>query len=321
MKFQSEIKKELEKFDKIFPNAFSTKVALLDLILRYAVKKKGKRIRPALVLLSAKAIAGEVSEKTYRGATLVELMHTATLVHDDVVDESMIRRNRFSINALWKNKIAVLIGDYMLSKVLLLAVDHGDHDLLMHISKSVQLMSEGELLQIEKARKLDIDEETYNDIISKKTASLISTCCLIGASSVNAEELQKQWLLKFGYALGLAFQIQDDLLDYQIYGESGKPTGIDVKEQKMTLPLIHALKVSSKSDKKKMMQIIRNKKDDPESISWLMNKVLNLGGMEYARKAINKYENEALFYLDKFPESNSKKSLFDLVKFVVKRTN
>ena len=233
----------------------------------------------------------------------------------------MIRRNRFSINALWKNKIAVLIGDYMLSKVLLLAVDHGDHDLLMHISKSVQLMSEGELLQIEKARKLDIDEETYNDIISKKTASLISTCCLIGASSVNAEELQKQWLLKFGYALGLAFQIQDDLLDYQIYGESGKPTGIDVKEQKMTLPLIYALKVSSKSDKKKMMKIVRNKKDDPESISWLMNKVLNLGGMEYARKAINKYENEALFYLDKFPESNSKKSLFDLVKFVVKRTN
>ena len=321
MKFQFAIKKELEKFDKIFPKAFSSKVALLDLIMRYAIKKKGKRIRPALVFLSAKAIAGEVTEKTYRGATLVELMHSATLVHDDVVDESIIRRNRFSINALWKNKIAVLIGDYMFSKVLLLAVEHGDHDLLMHVSESVQLMSEGELLQIEKARKLDIDEDIYNEIIAKKTASLISTCCRIGATSVNAKEHEKDWFLKFGNALGLAFQIKDDLLDYQSFGVSGKPTGIDVKEQKMTLPLIYSLKMASKADKKKMMQIVKNKKDNPESISWLMNKVLDLGGMEYARKAMAKYEGEALFYLNKFPESNSKKSLFDLVKFVVERTN
>ncbi|CAI8364284.1 MAG: Octaprenyl diphosphate synthase [Owenweeksia sp. TMED14] len=319
MKFQSAIKIELEKFDKAFPEAFSSKVALLDLILRYAVKQKGKRIRPSLVLLIAKALAGNVNERTYRGATLVELMHTATLVHDDVVDESFIRRSIFSINALWKNKIAVLIGDYMLSRVLLLAVEHGDHDLLGLVSQSVREMSEGELLQIEKARKLDIDEKIYLEIISKKTASLISACCAIGASSVNANALQVKMATKFGLALGMAFQIQDDLLDYNNFGKSGKPAGIDVKEQKMTLPLIYALKVASNKDKRKMMQIVRNKKDDLKSISWLMSKVLELGGQDYAKSSMMKYEDEAIFHLNKFPGSESKEALRKLVFFVVKR--
>jgi|TARA_B110000444_G_scaffold248809_1_gene273145 octaprenyl-diphosphate synthase len=319
MKFQLAIKPELEKFDKIFPKAFSSNVALLDLILRYAIKQKGKRIRPALVFLIAKAIAGEVNERTYRGATLVELMHTATLVHDDVVDESLVRRSKFSINALWKNKIAVLIGDYMLSRVLLLAVDHRDYDLLGHISQSVREMSEGELLQIEKARKLDIDEKIYKEIISKKTASLISTCCIIGASSVGAGKDQLESAKKLGFNLGMAFQIKDDLLDYQNYGESGKPSGIDVKEQKMTLPLIFALSTASIGDKRKMMRIVKNKKDDPESISWLMDKVLELGGMDYSQKAMDKYEDQAIFYVKKFPESESKKALLQLVKFVVRR--
>ena len=319
MKFQSAIKIELEKFDKAFPEAFSSKVALLDLILRYAVKQKGKRIRPSLVLLIAKALAGNVNERTYRGATLVELMHTATLVHDDVVDESFIRRSLFSINALWKNKIAVLIGDYMLSRVLLLAVEHGDHDLLGLVSQSVREMSEGELLQIEKARKLDIDEKIYLEIISKKTASLISACCAIGASSVNANTLQVKMATKFGLAIGMAFQIQDDLLDYNNFGKSGKPAGIDVKEQKMTLPLIYALKVASNKDKRKMMQIVRNKKDDLKSISWLMSKVLELGGQDYAKSSMMKYEDEAIFHLNKFPGSESKEALRKLVFFVVKR--
>ncbi len=319
MKFQFAIESELEKFDKVFPKAFSSNVALLDLILRYAIKQKGKRIRPALVFLVSKAIAGEVNDQTYRGATLVELMHTATLVHDDVVDESLVRRSKFSINALWKNKIAILIGDYMLSRVLLLAVDHGDHDLLGHISQSVREMSEGELLQIEKARKLDIDEKIYIEIISKKTASLISACCIIGASSAGANKDQLESAKKFGFNLGMAFQIKDDLLDYQNYGKSGKPSGIDIKEQKLTLPLIYALNTASFRDKRKMMRIVKNKKDDPESISWLMDKVLELGGMNYSKKVMDKYENQAIFYLEHFPESESKKALLQLVKFAVKR--
>jgi len=319
MKFQFAIKSELDKFDKIFPNAFNSKVALLNLILKYAIKQKGKRIRPALVFLISKAIAGEVNDRTYRGATLVELMHTATLVHDDVVDESFVRRSKFSVNALWKNKIAILIGDYMLSRVLLLAVDHGDHQLLGHISQSVQQMSEGELLQIEKARKLDIDEKIYTEIISKKTASLISTCCIVGASSVNADEDKLESAKKFGFNLGMAFQIKDDLLDYQNFGKSGKPSGIDVKEQKLTLPLIYALNIASFGDKRKMMRIVKNKKDDPKSISWLMEKVLELGGMEYSKKVMDKYENQAILHLEHFPESESKKALYQLVEFVVRR--
>lgn len=319
MKFQFAIKSELDKFDKIFPKAFNSKVALLNLILRYAIKQKGKRIRPALVFLISKAIAGEVNDRTYRGATLVELMHTATLVHDDVVDESFVRRSKFSINALWKNKIAILIGDYMLSRVLLLAVNRGDHELLGHISQSVQQMSEGELLQIEKARKLDIDEKIYIEIISKKTASLISTCCIIGASSVNADEDKLESAKKFGFNLGMAFQIKDDLLDYQNFGKSGKPSGIDVKEQKLTLPLIYALNTASFGEKRKMMRIVKNKKDDPKSISWLMEKVLELGGMEYSKKVMDKYENQAILHLEQFSESESKKALYQLVEFVVRR--
>jgi octaprenyl-diphosphate synthase len=237
MDFRDPIRAELTQFNKEFPKAFSSKVALLDLILRYVVRQKGKQLRPSLVFLVAKAY-GSAAERSFRGATLVELMHTATLVHDDVVDESAVRRSMFSINALWKNKIAVLVGDYMLSRVLLLAVESGDHDLLKIVSTAVRAMSEGELLQIEKARRLDIDESVYYDIIQKKTASLMASCCAVGAASVGADEAEVRRAESFGNALGMGFQIQDDLLDYQAYGQSGKPSGIDVREQKMTLPLI-----------------------------------------------------------------------------------
>ena len=273
MNFRTPIQAELKRFDEAFPLAFSTKVPLMDLILRYAVKQKGKRLRPALVFLTAKAFSSSgVSDRAYRGATLVELMHTATLVHDDVVDDASTRRGAFSISALWKNKIAVLVGDYMLSRVLLLAVEHEDHDLLRWVSRAVKEVSEGELLQIEKARRLDIDEAVYDAIIQKKTASLMAACCAVGAATSDQPVEVIERAHAFGLALGMAFQIQDDLMDYQQYGQSGKPTGIDVKEQKMTLPLIHALSVASSSDKKALMRIVKNKKDDPRSIQWLMGK-------------------------------------------------
>ena len=267
MNFRTPIQAELKRFDVAFPLAFSTKVPLMDLILRYAVKQKGKRLRPALVFLTAKAFSpAGVSDRAYRGATLVELMHTATLVHDDVVDDASTRRGAFSISALWKNKIAVLVGDYMLSRVLLLAVEHEDHDLLRWVSRAVKEVSEGELLQIEKARRLDIDEAVYDAIIQKKTASLMAACCAVGAATSDQPVDVIERAHAFGLALGMAFQIQDYLMDYQQYGQSGKPTGIDVKEQKMTLPLIHALSVASSSDKKALMRIVKNKKDDPASI-------------------------------------------------------
>jgi octaprenyl-diphosphate synthase len=310
----------LKRFDVAFPLAFSTKVPLMDLILRYAVKQKGKRLRPALVFLTAKAFSpAGVSDRAYRGATLVELMHTATLVHDDVVDDASTRRGAFSISALWKNKIAVLVGDYMLSRVLLLAVEHEDHDLLRWVSRAVKEVSEGELLQIEKARRLDIDEAVYDAIIQKKTASLMAACCAVGAATSDQPVDVIERAHAFGLALGMAFQIQDDLMDYQQYGQSGKPTGIDVKEQKMTLPLIHALSVASSSDKKALMRIVKNKKDDPASIQWLMEKVKDLGGLDYAQQRMADWQDRARQALSDFPDGDSREALYALVDYMGNR--
>ncbi len=320
MNFRTPIQAELKRFDEAFPLAFSTKVPLMDLILRYAVKQKGKRLRPALVFLTAKAFSpAGVSDRAYRGATLVELMHTATLVHDDVVDDASTRRGAFSISALWKNKIAVLVGDYMLSRVLLLAVEHEDHDLLRWVSRAVKEVSEGELLQIEKARRLDIDEAVYDAIIQKKTASLMAACCAVGAATSDQPVDVIERAHAFGLALGMAFQIQDDLMDYQQYGHSGKPTGIDVKEQKMTLPLIHALSVASSSDKKALMRIVKNKKDDPASIQWLMEKVKDLGGLDYAQQCMADWQDRARQALSDFPDGDSREALYALVDYMGNR--
>jgi octaprenyl-diphosphate synthase len=320
MNFRTPIQAELKRFDEAFPLAFSTKVPLMDLILRYAVKQKGKRLRPALVFLTAKAFSpAGVSDRAYRGATLVELMHTATLVHDDVVDDASTRRGAFSISALWKNKIAVLVGDYMLSRVLLLAVEHEDHDLLRWVSRAVKEVSEGELLQIEKARRLDIDEAVYDAIIQKKTASLMAACCAVGAATSDQPVDVIERAHAFGLALGMAFQIQDDLMDYQQYGQSGKPTGIDVKEQKMTLPLIHALSVASSSDKKALMRIVKNKKDDPASIQWLMEKVKDLGGLDYAQQRMADWQERARQALSDFPDGDSREALYALVDYMGNR--
>ena len=320
MNFRTPIQAELKRFDEAFPLAFSTKVPLMDLILRYSVKQKGKRLRPALVFLTAKGFSpAGVSDRAYRGATLVELMHTATLVHDDVVDDASTRRGAFSISALWKNKIAVLVGDYMLSRVLLLAVEHEDHDLLRWVSRAVKEVSEGELLQIEKARRLDIDEAVYDAIIQKKTASLMAACCAVGAATSDQPVDVIERAHAFGLALGMAFQIQDDLMDYQQYGQSGKPTGIDVKEQKMTLPLIHALSVASSSDKKALMRIVKNKKDDPASIQWLMEKVKDLGGLDYAQQRMADWQDRARQALSVFPDGDSREALYALVDYMGNR--
>ncbi|MFM1884237.1 MAG: hypothetical protein RL168_421 [Bacteroidota bacterium] len=320
MSFRAPIQAELKRFDEEFPKAFSTKVALMDLVLRYAVKQKGKRLRPALVFLTAKSFAtGPLSDRAQRGAVLVELMHTATLIHDDVVDDAITRRGAFSISALWKNKIAVLVGDYMLSRVLLLAVEHEDHDLLKLVSRAVKEVSEGELLQIEKARRLDITEAVYDAIIEKKTASLMAACCAVGAAASNQPQEMVDKAHAFGLALGMAFQIQDDLMDYHAFGQSGKPTGIDVKEQKMTLPLIYALGVSSKLVKKAMMRIVKNKKDDPDSIKWLMEKVRALGGIAYAQKRMGEWQQIARDHLQEFPEGEARQALNELVEYIGNR--
>ena len=319
MTFQTPIQSELAHFDKVFPKAFASHVPLLNVILKYAIKKKGKRLRPALVFLMAKALNGSVSERSTRAATLVELMHTATLVHDDVVDQSLMRRGSYSIQALWQKKVAVLVGDYMLSRVLLLAVEHKDHDLLGHVSQAVKAMSEGELLQMAKARRLDIDEAVYEDVIRQKTASLMAACCVAGAASVDADEAAQAMARAFGEALGMAFQIQDDLLDFDRFATTGKPAGIDVKEQKMTLPLIHALSMANTSQRREMVGIVKKKTNDPRAVASLMSTVVQLGGVRYAVKRMGQWQDEALTHLHALPESASKESLKALVDFVASR--
>jgi len=314
------IEKEMEEFELKFKTSMKSSVPLLDKITHYIVKRKGKQLRPMFVFLSAK-VCGEMNESTYRAASLIELLHTATLVHDDVVDDSNERRGFFSVNALWKNKIAVLVGDFLLSRGLLLSVDNKDYQLLGLVSNAVREMSEGELLQIEKARKLDIDEAIYFDIIRKKTASLIASCCACGAASVTTDEKIVEQMRAFGEAVGIAFQIKDDLFDYGDGSDIGKPTGIDIKEKKMTLPLIYALNNASFFDKRKIINIVKNNNNDPRKVAEVIDFVIKSGGIQYAESRMTEYKNKALSLLGGFPDSASKNSLDGLVKYTTERKN
>ena len=316
-KIKEPVIKEMELFEERFKQSMRSSVPLLDKITAFIVKRKGKQMRPLFVFLSAKA-CGEINDSTYRAASLIELLHTATLVHDDVVDDSNERRGFFSVNALWKNKIAVLVGDFLLSKGLLLSIDNKDFQLLQVVSNAVREMSEGELLQIEKARRSDIAEPVYFDIIRQKTASLIASCCACGATSVNssAETIEKMRL--FGETVGIAFQIKDDLFDYGT-GGIGKPTGIDIKEKKMTLPLIYALNNSTWLEKRKIINYVKNHNEDPKKVEEVINFVIEKGGIGYAEKRMMEYKEKALAVLSGFPESDSRSSLESLVEYTIAR--
>ena len=313
------IREELERFEGRFTNAMTSKIALLNRITHYIVNRKGKQMRPMFVFLVAKMVSdGKFEERTYRGASIIELIHTATLVHDDVVDDSNRRRGFFSINALWKNKIAVLVGDFLLSKGLLLSIDNNDFDILKLISVAVREMSEGELLQIEKARSLDITEEVYFEIIRQKTATLIAACCGIGAASVGSskEEIEKMRL--FGELIGIAFQIKDDLFDYT-EDKIGKPTGIDIKEQKMTLPLIHTLNTCNVAERKWLINSVKKYNKDKKRVKEVIAFVKQKGGMEYTISKMKEYHKKAIDILNTYPDSPYKTSLLTMVNYVIER--
>lgn len=313
------IEKEMELFEKKFLESMSSKVALLNRITHYVVNRKGKQMRPMFVFLVAKMISeGNVNERTYRGAAVIELIHTATLVHDDVVDDSNRRRGFFSINALWKNKIAVLVGDYLLSKGLLLSIDNNDFDLLKIISVAVREMSEGELLQIEKARRLDITEAVYYDIIRQKTATLIAACCSLGAASVKPQSNEIEKMRRFGELIGMAFQIKDDLFDYG-QEQIGKPTGIDIKEQKMTLPLIYVLNNCDSKDKKWIINSVKNHNKDKKRVNEVISFVKSRGGLDYAVTKMKEFQKEALSILEDYQDSPYKDSLALMVNYVIER--
>ena len=313
------IEKEMELFEKKFSNSMISKVSLLNKITHYVVNRKGKQMRPMFVFLIAKMNnQGAVNERTYRGASVIELIHTATLVHDDVVDDSDRRRGFFSVNALWKNKIAVLVGDFLLSKGLLLSIDNDDFDLLKIISVAVREMSEGELLQIEKARNLDITEAIYFEIIRQKTATLIAACCAMGAKSVHASEDKVEAMRNFGELIGVAFQIKDDLFDYSDQA-IGKPTGIDIKEQKMTLPLIYAINNASSKDKSWLINSVKNHNKDKNRVKQVIAYVKSHGGLDYAQQQMKGYQQKALAILDTYPSSPYKDSLNLMVNYVIDR--
>jgi len=312
------INEEMKLFEQKFYESMQSKVPLLDKVTRFIVTTKGKQMRPMFVFLCAKLV-GDVNEKTYRGASMIELIHTATLVHDDVVDESFKRRNFFSINALWKNKIAVLVGDYLLSKSVLLSTDHKDYDLLGVISRTIREMSEGELLQLEKARKLDITEDVYYEIIRQKTATLIAACCEIGVLSNNADESLAKKMMDFGTYTGMAFQIKDDLFDYLSSNVIGKPVGIDIKEQKMTLPLIHTLKIAGEKDRKYYFNTIKRYNNDQKRVKELIAFVKNSGGLDYAVTKMKDFQQKAKDILSEFPDSDAKKSLLIMLDYVIER--
>jgi octaprenyl-diphosphate synthase len=287
------IKKEMDLFEEKFSKSMISDVPLLNRITHYVVKRKGKQMRPMFVFLTAKIISSndKINEKVYRAASIIELIHTATLIHDDVVDSSEKRRGFFSLNALWKNKIAVLVGDFLLSKGMLLCIDNEDFDLLKIISKSVKDMSQGELLQIEKARRLDIDEEIYYEIITKKTASLIASCCALGVAAANGSKKEINAFEQIGKKIGIAFQLKDDLFDYGTK-KIGKPTGIDLREKKLTLPFIYALNNSSKSKRKWLINSVKN--SDENAIREIIKYVIDIGGIDYTQKQIKKFYNSAL---------------------------
>ena len=315
------IREEMELFEQKFRNSMSSKVALLNRITYYIVNRKGKQMRPMFVFLVAKMLSDDskVSERTYRGASVIELIHTATLVHDDVVDDSNKRRGFFSINALWKNKIAVLVGDYLLSKGLLLSIDNGDFDLLRIISVAVREMSEGELLQIEKARRLDIVEEVYYEIIRQKTATLIAACCAMGACSVQPEQPERiEKMRLFGEYIGMAFQIKDDLFDYT-EDAIGKPTGIDIKEQKMTLPLIYVLNTCTEKEKQWLINSVKKYNKDKKRVKEVISFVKTHNGLEYATAKMKEFQQKALNILNDFPASSYKEALTLMVNYVIDR--
>ena len=308
----------MKLFEQKFYESMQSKVPLLDKVTRFIVTTKGKQMRPMFVFLCAKLI-GTVNEKTFRGASMIELIHTATLVHDDVVDESFKRRNFFSINALWKNKIAVLVGDYLLSKSVLLSTDHKDYDLLSVFSRTIREMSEGELLQLEKARKLDITEEVYYEIIRQKTATLIAACCEIGVLSNGADEELAKKMMNFGTFTGMAFQIKDDLFDYLTSNVIGKPVGIDIKEQKLTLPLIYTLRTASETDRKYYFNTIKRYNNDQKRVKELIDFVKKSGGLDYAVSVMREYQQKAKNILDEFPDSEAKHSLHLMLDYVIER--
>jgi len=311
------IEQELLKFEQHFLQTMQSDVPLLDKVTQYIVKRKGKQMRPMFVFLSALSL-GEISETTYDAASLVELLHTATLVHDDVVDDANERRGFFSVNALWKNKIAVLVGDYMLSRILLLSIEKNNSELLGIVARSVREMSEGELMQIEKARYLNITEETYYEVIRKKTASLIATCCEAGALSVGRIE-ERERMRKFGELVGLAFQIKDDIFDYGSPGNIGKPTGIDIREQKMTLPLIYAIANAPKEVSGELKDIVRNHHENNAKIRRAVELVIENGGIEYAHQKMIHLSEEAKKLLSPLPDSAAKRSLIRLVDYTINR--
>lgn len=314
---QAPIAKELQQFEIHFRNALKTKVMLLDKIMQYIIRRKGKQMRPMFVLLTAN-LCGGIQPATYRGAALVELLHTATLIHDDVVDDAEERRGFFSLNALWKNKIAVLVGDYLLSRGLLMSLEADDFHLLKIVSNAVKLMSEGELLQIEKARTLNIDVAVYLEIIRMKTASLIASCTECGAASACQDPNTIETMRLFGEKIGLAFQIKDDLLDYGD-DQIGKPLGIDLKEKKMTLPLIHALNQASWYDRRKIINLVKNHKGNKKELQWIKDFILQNDGIAYSQKVMLQFRDEALALIQPFPESPSKQSLIDLVNYTIER--
>lgn len=314
---QEIIREELAVFEVKFSQAVKSRTPLLDTIMKYIIKRKGKQLRPMFVFLTAK-LHGDVTESTYRTAALVEMLHTATLVHDDVVDESMERRGFFSINAVWKNKIAVLVGDYLLSKGLLLSTENGDFEQLRYLSDAVRQMSEGELLQIEKTRKLNIDEEIYFEIIKNKTASLLSSACAAGAFSTSGNKEIAEQMRLFGEKTGIAFQIKDDLFDYGTE-DIGKPTGNDIKEKKMTLPLIYALNHLDKKTVKEIIYIVKNNNRDRKKVQWVIDKVQAAGGIKYAAEKMFQYRDEALGILYKYPDTPVRKALEELVRYTTDR--
>lgn len=313
------IASEMDSFERKFRASMKTKVLLLDKIMNYIVKRKGKQMRPMFVFLSAGA-CGSIRESTYRGASLIELLHTATLIHDDVVDEANYRRGFFSVNALWKNKIAVLVGDFLLSRGLILSMENSDFNLLRITTEATREMIEGELLQMEKSRQLNITEEVYYEIIRQKTASLIASCCAVGASSSGASDELVEKMRLFGEKIGMAFQIKDDLFDYG-EDEIGKPVGIDIKEKKLTLPLIHSLSKASWLERRRIMSIVRNESSKPKKVKEVIDFVRNSGGIEYAKSVMNKFHADALIIVEDVPDSTYKRSLIELVQFTIERNN
>jgi octaprenyl-diphosphate synthase len=308
---------EIDVFEEKFKTSMQTSVPLLDRITHYIVKRKGKQIRPMFVFLSA-SVCGGVNESTHRGAALVELLHTASLVHDDVVDNSYQRRGFFSINALWKNKIAVLVGDFLLSKGLLLSIENNDFNLLRIVSEAVKQMSEGELLQIEKVRRMDVSESVYYDVIRQKTASLIASCCACGAASSGADDATVEKMRLFGEKIGIAFQIKDDMFDFGT-DDVGKPLGIDIKEKKITLPLIYALNQTNTTEKRRMINLVKNHNEESAKIAEIIAFVKNTGGLQYAQSQMKIYQDEAFAILDTFPDSESRRSLEQLVRYTTER--